>query len=257
MAIDLSDKYYVKKTSSGQWEDVSQKFLGVRILKLDGMNEQGDAVNVFTQQFVDSQSEDFFVTKKDGLGNDVIVRKNVELQLTFICGTRYGAVDTQTVHDAFVDYITKHGDFYIKSKYVGKESHVVCQKAYKPTTQKLQRGASDSYIIGTMELHTLNAPSASSDVHVGDLYIGFGGTTISNPATLTNVQHYNTQSADGDYSIICPSLSYLWICFSGTIGDVSHAGFEIPMADRISVGNLWCYRSANSIVPHTMSFSIT
>lgn len=257
MVRGLENKYYVRKTTSGEWEDLTTKFVGLKILMLDGMNEQGDAVNVYSEQWVGSQSEDFMVTTQDGQGNDVVIRKNVDLQLTFIVGTRYGALDTQTTHDAFVEYATKQGDFYIKSKYTGKEAHVICLKSYKPTTQKLHRGVMGSFIMGTIELHTLDMPQTSSPEPVlGDLYIGFGGETISDPTTLTNVQHYNTDDATGSYQIVCPSLSYLWICFSSTIGNVTTNGFDVPMNGAVVVGDYMCYRTANNIKPHTMSFNI-
>lgn len=257
MAHGLNNKYYVRKTTSAEWEDLATKFQGVKVLKLDGMNEQGDAVNVYSEQWINSQAEDFLVTTQDGQGNDVIIRKNVELQLTFIAGTRYGALDTQAIHDAFIEYTTKQGDFYIKSKYTGKEAHVVCLKGYKPTTQKLHRGVSDSYIMGTVELHTLDMPQTSSpEPTLGNLYIGFGGAVISDPTTLTNVQHFNTDNPAGSYTIVCPSLSYLWICFNGEIGDVTANGFEVPMNGAVIVGDYRCYRTANDIKPHTMTFNI-
>lgn len=156
MAQDLSNKYFIKRLSTDEWEDISTKFRGVKILSCDGFNERGEAVNVYNEQWVDSQHEDFLVASDNG----VVVRKNVDLSLTFICGTRYGASDTQVCHDTFIDYITRNGDFYIKSRYAGKEAHVACLKQYKPTTQKLHRGIANSYIMGTVELHTLDEPSA-------------------------------------------------------------------------------------------------
>lgn len=261
MAASTKDKYYVRRTTSDEWSEISSTFEGCHILSLDGMNAQGDAVNVYSSQWTDSQTEDFMVTTQDGQGNDVIIRKNVDLQLTFICGQRYGALDTQQVHDAFVDYVTGHGDFYIKSKYTGKEAHVVCLKSYKPTTQKLQRGVNNSYIMGTIELHTLEMPQNSSpDPTLGDLYIGFGGSslgTMTDVNNLANKQHFNVSSAVWDYEIVCPSTSYLWICFTGTIGMVKANGFEVPVIESTSIGNLRCYRTYNAIVPHTMNFSIT
>lgn len=257
MAASTKDKYYVRRTTSEGWKDISANdmFKGCYILSLDGTNAQGDAVNVFTQQYVDSQSEDYLL-----VGNNVI-RKNVDLTLTFICGQRYGALDTQQVHDDFIDYVTKHGDFYIKSKYTEKEAHVVCLKGYKPTTQKLQRGVMGSYIMGTIELHTLDMPQTSSPEPIlGDLYIGFGGATLGTMTDINNLankQHFNVSSAAGDYQIVCPSTSYLWICFTGAIGMVKANGFEVPIIESTSIGNLRCYRTYNAIVPHTMNFSIT
>ena len=257
MAGNLSDRYYVKKDLDDEWEDLTRKFVGLKILSVDGMNETGDAINVYTEQFLDSQEEDFMVTSQDEQGNDVIIRKNVDLQMTFICGTRYGAIDTQKCHDDFIEYITKQGDFYIKSKYTGKEVHVISLKGYKPTTQKLHRGVVGSYIMGTIELHTLDMPQTSSqEPTLGHLYIGFGNAVISDPTTLANVQHFNTDNPVGSYTIACPSLSYLWICFNGEIGDVTANGFEVPMNAPVSVGDYRCYRTANNIKPHTMTFKI-
>lgn len=251
LGTDLSEKYYVRRYASDEWEDVTEKFVGVKILKIGGFNEKGDAVNIYNEQWTESQSEDFIVTGSSGN----IIRKNIDLSLTFICGERYGANDTQECHDDFVDWITKHGDFYIKSEYTNKEAHVICTKGYKPTTQKLQRGANNSYVIGTIDLHTLDAPSNEGG-YVGDLYIGFGGTTLSDVTTLTNVQHYNVDDASGDYNIVCPSLSYLWICTSNEIDGAQSSGFNIPLETPTTLSGLSCYRTSSNIKPHTMNFTI-
>ena len=154
MAQNLSNKYFVKRTAGGSWEDVTTKFAGIKILSIDGMNELGDAQNVYTAQWVNSQVEDYHLT-----GGSVI-RTNVDISVTFVAGQRYGAANTQSAHDAFVNYMCNQGDLYIKSTYTGKYAHVVCIKGYKPTTQKLHRG-SNSYILGTITLHTLDKPSNS------------------------------------------------------------------------------------------------
>lgn len=150
----LSGKYFVRTSASGAWEDVTTKFAGVKILTFDGFNELGDSINVYDEQWVNSAVEDVMV-----VGN-TIVRKNVDLSLTFICGTRYGASDTQTVHDNFINYMCKQGALYVKSAYVGKQAHVICLKSYKPTTQRLQRG-NDSYIMGTITLHCIEPPTSA------------------------------------------------------------------------------------------------
>ena len=153
MAQNLANKYFVRKSSSDSWEDITTKFVGVKVLSIDGMNEIGDSVNVFTQQWVGSQVEDYYLS-----GNSII-RSNVDLSVTFVVGERYGASDTQTVHDNFINYMCNQGDFYIRSAYTCKYAHVVCLKGYKPTTQKLHRG-NNSYILGTITLHTLSAPTS-------------------------------------------------------------------------------------------------
>ena len=163
MAQDLSNKYFVKRQESDSWQDVTTLFDGIKILSIKGFNEEGESVNVYSEQWVNSQTEDFLVTTKDENDNDVVIRKNVDLEMTFIAGSRYSAngnVDTQTVYDLFKDYICKHGDFYIKSSYSGKFAHVVCLKGLKPTTEKLHRG-NNSYIIATTTLHTIDSVSKS------------------------------------------------------------------------------------------------
>ena len=153
------NRFFVKNTQSGTFQDITTMFDGVAVLKLDGMLAKGEPVNVYTAQWIDSQQEDFMITTLDGNDNPVVVRKNVDLELTFIVRQKYatGTIDVQTVHDNFVDYITG-SDIWLKSSYVGnKYVHCVCLKEYKPTTVKLGRG-DNSYIMGTITLHCLDAP---------------------------------------------------------------------------------------------------
>ena len=154
-----SNRFFAKNTESGTFQDITTMFDGVAVLKLDGMLAKGEPVNVYTAQWIDSQQEDFMITTLDGNDNPVVVRKNVDLELTFIVRQKYatGTIDVQTVHDDFVDYITG-SDIWLKSSYVGnKYVHCVCLKEYKPTTVKLGRG-DNSYIMGTITLHCLDAP---------------------------------------------------------------------------------------------------
>jgi len=154
-----SNRFFAKNTESGTFQDITTMFDGVAVLKLDGMLVKGEPVNVYTAQWIDSQQEDFMITTLDGSDNPVVVRKNVDLELTFIVRQKYatGTIDVQTVHDSFVDYITG-SDVWLKSSYVGnKYVHCVCLKEYKPTTVKLGRG-DNSYIMGTITLHCLDAP---------------------------------------------------------------------------------------------------
>ena len=153
------NRFFVKNTQSGTFQDITTMFDGVAVLKLDGMLAKGEPVNVYTAQWIDSQQEDFMITTLDDNDNPVVIRKNVDLELTFIVRQKYatGTIDVQTVHDNFVDYITG-SDVWLKSSYVGnKYVHCVCLKEYKPTTVKLGRG-NNSYIMGTITLHCLDAP---------------------------------------------------------------------------------------------------
>jgi hypothetical protein len=181
--------------------------------------------------------------------------------MTFICGERYGAIDTQTCYENFVAYIAKQGDFWIKSGYTGLQAHVVCLKGFKPTTQKLQRGTR-SYIMATAPLHCLApATEATPDPVVGDMYVGFGAATIYTEAqiqSLTNVQHYNVNDYERTCTIVNPSTAYLWICVKGTLDGytVKANGFEVPMNAAVSIDEYRCYRSTNGILAHTMTFNI-
>ena len=156
-----ANRYFVKNTSNGTFADITALFNGVAVLKLDGMLAKGKPVNIYTAQWIDSQQEDFMITTLDGSNNPVVIRENVDLELTFIVRQKYATstINVQSVHDNFVDYMTG-SDVWLKSSYVGnKYVHCVCLKEYKPTTVKLERG-NDSYIIGTITFHTLDAPTS-------------------------------------------------------------------------------------------------
>lgn len=149
----------MRKTSSAQWEDVTDKWNGVKILSIGGFNEQGEAINVFRQQWMDG-SEDIEVTEQDDQGNDVIRRSNVDINLTFIVARRYASsiIDEQTVYNSVIAYMCKSGSFYIKSLYEGMQVQVISLKSVKPTAKKLHRGQ-NSFIMTTIELHCKEEPT--------------------------------------------------------------------------------------------------
>jgi hypothetical protein len=155
-----ANRYFVKNTSNGTFADITTLFDGVAVLKLDGMLAKGKPINIFTQQWLSNQKEDFLITTLDGSNNPVVIRENVDLELTFIVRQKYASstINVQSVHDNFVDYMTG-SDVWLKSSYVGnKYVHCVCLKEYKPTTVRLGRG-NDSYIMGTITLHSIDAPT--------------------------------------------------------------------------------------------------
>lgn len=163
MAQDLRNKYFAKNTANGTFVDLTTTFNGLRVLKVDGMLAKGQAVNIYNEQWVNSQEEDFMITTRDEYGNPIVVRENVDIDITFAVKQKYAsgntAIDVKQVHDAFISYMT-NSDVWIKSAYVNNEYvHCVCLKGYKPTIAKLQRG-DNSFIMGTLTLHTLDAPKA-------------------------------------------------------------------------------------------------
>lgn len=157
--------YFTKNLESAAWEDITSKFDGVRILKMDGFLAKGKPINIFTQQWLSNQKEDFLITTKDSNNNPVVIRENVDIDITFIVRKKYATTqtgfDVRAVHDSFISFLTD-SDVWIKSAYLGnKYVHCVCLKEYKPTTVKLGRG-DNSYIIGTITLHALDAPTIDS-----------------------------------------------------------------------------------------------
>lgn len=260
---ELRDKYFVRKSVNDAWEDITTKFDGVKVLAISDFNTVGKSVNIYNAQWITelTQNEDYAVGTEDGQGNPVVLRENIDISITFIVGNKYAttAIDVVQVHDTFVNYLTD-GALYIKSKYTNKEVKCVCLDEYKPTTEKLQRG-NVSWIMGTLKLHTLGKPQQSVQPVLGNLYIGFGDdavTSVQEIQALVNVQHYNKANPSGNYTIVCPSLSYLWICTEGTVGNVTSNGFEVPMNSATLIGTYRCYRTYHNIRANTtMEFTIT
>lgn len=165
MNNNSKNKYFVKNTQNGSFTDVTTLYDGVAVLKVTGMLEKGKPVNIYTAQWTDSQTEDFLITTLDGNNNPVVIRENVDIDITFVVRKKYATTQTgfnvQTVHDNFVSYMT-NTDIWIKSAYLGnKYVHCVCLKEYKPTTVELMRG-DESYIIGTITLHALESPALAT-----------------------------------------------------------------------------------------------
>ena len=161
----LTGKYQIKNTANGSYADVQSRFNGLCILKVDGLIDKGKAVNIYTAQWIDSQTEDFLITKTVN-NAPVVIRENVDIEVTFIIRAKYhsdygssgfAGLDVEALHDSFINYMTG-SDVWIKSLYVDKAVHCVCLKEYKPTAVKLHRG-DDSYIMGTLTLHTLSEPT--------------------------------------------------------------------------------------------------
>lgn len=153
---DSSGRYYVKNTSGGTYQDITTLFDGVAILKMEGMLSQGKPINIYTAQWIDSQVEDFLITTLDSNNNPIVIRENVDIDITFIVRQKYAAtaINVLTTHNNFVNYMT-NTDVWIKSSYSGnKSAHCVCLKEYKPTTISLERG-DKSYMMGTITLHCL------------------------------------------------------------------------------------------------------
>lgn len=176
----LNGKYFFSSTGDlGSWNDFADYFTGLKILKISGFNDIGDAVNIFTQQWTDSQTEDVMVTTKKRVQQqrfvDWVIRENVDLTVSFIVSERYNpfydpvdpTTHTQHLYTNFA-YLFSHrmGVFYIYSAYAKAYAKVALLKGIKITTEKLNRGK-NSYILGTMTLHIVD--DVVRDVEVEDL----------------------------------------------------------------------------------------
>ena len=155
MAKKITNKYFVKNAANGSFADVTTLFDGVNVLAVEGLDAKGKALNVYIEQWIDGGT-DFMITSNNGQ----IVRENVSIKVVFVVGQRYAnsTIDTQTVYDSFVDYMT-NTDVWIKSMYFGKQVHCVAIDKVEPKTVKLKRGVNE-YILGEIPLQTLGAPTA-------------------------------------------------------------------------------------------------
>lgn len=155
----LTDKYAYRKGTTGSWTEFGS-IAGVRVLSIDGIDERGDAVNVYSEQWVNSETEDFLIADDE----NKIIRKNVDINLTLIVSRRYTIsedIDEQQVYDSIISTLCETGDLYLRSYYVNKIVHVVCLKSFKPTAVKLHRGR-NSYILATIPFHVLEPPETIS-----------------------------------------------------------------------------------------------
>lgn len=159
MAInnELKQTYFVKK-EGGYWRDVTAITSGVRVLAVEGFFDKGEPVNIYTAQWVNSQTEDFLVAHED----NTVIRKNTDIKITFMVHQKFAntnaTIDVATQHDAFVEYLTS-GVIWVRSMYADKEVKCVCLEKYEPTTVKLKRNPSTSFMLGTITLHTLEQPT--------------------------------------------------------------------------------------------------
>lgn len=157
---DLRNVYFIKNTESGEFVDITTAFDGVRVLSITGIASKGKAINVYCEQWLNSDKEDFLVTSNNG----TIVRENVDIEVTFLVHQRYASntIDVKTQHDLFVKYLTDK-DVWIRTGYQNNViAHCVCIDAYEPTTMKLQRNISANYALGTIKLHCLENITTTS-----------------------------------------------------------------------------------------------
>ena len=156
----MENLYFIKFSQSGVYQDINSLVDGVRILKIDGLYGLGKPVNIYTAKWINDDEEDFLITKEDIRGNPIVIRENIDIEITFIVsnGSTYTNdpfINVGANHDEFIGLLMG-SDVWIKSDYSDKEVRCVCLEEYRPTTIKLKR--QKSYILGTIKLHTLAPP---------------------------------------------------------------------------------------------------
>lgn len=144
--LTIANKYFIKKGVE-TFADITTKFSGVTILKIDKFLARGKAKNIYTQSWINSNTEDVHVP-------DIVFFENTDINITFIVRGNSAI----TVHDTFIDYLTKNKTT-IKSLHVNKQSDFVCLTEYEPTLVHLGRTNEDNYIMGTITLHRVTETS--------------------------------------------------------------------------------------------------
>ena len=91
MANKSSGRYYAKNTENGTFADITTLYDGVAVLKVDGFNAKGKPVNIYSEQWINNQTEDFMITTLDGSSNPVVIRENTDIEITFIVMQKYAS----------------------------------------------------------------------------------------------------------------------------------------------------------------------
>ena len=257
MNNSLDNKYFVKHGSES-YADICTKYDGVRILQVEGLFSQGEAVNVYNEQWTDTQEEDFMITTMDNDNNPVVIHKNQDIKIVFVVSNRYanGLIDVGLQHDAFVNYMSQ-GEIWIKSIYSNKEAKCALLSSYTPNAVKLHRNYG-TYILGELTMHVLDIPQVITDDVSGDLYVGLGDATLSAISQLVDADHFdNIDNPSGNYTYDILETGYVWVCSQYLIESITSGGYIVPITDVVVIGEYRCYRTQNQILPHTMQFKIT
>lgn len=148
----ISNKYFVKDSVNTTYVDITTKFVGLNLLKIDDFNKKGKAKNIYNQSWINSNNEDVYIP-------DVVCFEQPDINFTFIVRDDDDHnVDVQSVHDNFIDYMTTN-KVTIKSLYANKEADFICLNDYAPTMSHVKQIAGQNYILGTISMHRVTANS--------------------------------------------------------------------------------------------------
>ena len=146
----IPNRYFVKDSVNTTYVDITTKFVGLTLLIVDNFNKKGKAKNIYNQSWVNSNTEDVYIP-------DTVYFEQPDIDFTFIVrDSDNHSVNVQSVHDAFIDYMTTH-KVTIKSLYADKEADFICLAEYKPTLTHVKRPVGNNYITGTIQMHRVTA----------------------------------------------------------------------------------------------------
>ena len=219
---DIANEYLVKR-GDGNFVTIASLFSGVRITKIDGFMRLGKPVNIYTSQWINSQTEDYKIAN----GNNQVIRENVDIDITFIVSDKYGAVNVRQQHDAFVAYMT-NGALYIKSNYVDRTLRCVCLKEYQPTKVHLKRPTGSNYMTGTITLHALDSRAGEDDGYIDDPY---GSSTTIN---TSNVFDTSFDEFQDELNQVFFNKSDVKVSVVGTTLMMTTTAPNVPAAQSIS-----------------------
>ena len=141
---------YFIKTGTEAYADVTVKWPGLHFLKIDKLAAQGKPKNIYTADWVNSNTLDVYVP-------DIVCFESNEIELSFIIWDAHDhTVDVPRTHEDFISYMTTH-KVDIWSKYLGVENSFVCMSEYEPTTVHVSFAPGANYILGTLPFHKVNS----------------------------------------------------------------------------------------------------
>lgn len=142
----IANKYFIKDSVNTTYVDITTKYQGLTLLKIDDLDKEGKAKNIFHQSWLNSSNEDVFIPA-------VVYFEQPDIDFTFIVKDSDNPnINVQSVHDAFIKYM-RTTKVTIKSLYDDKEADFICIDDYAPTKKHIKRKPGHNYILGTLPMH--------------------------------------------------------------------------------------------------------
>ena len=144
----ITGKYFFKTKETDNWTDFVAYNPYFDILSVKGLDSLGAPMNIFTQQWVNSDSMDVYVP-------DTVHRETNAVEINFIVWNKYSPNATASTISSNHDMIIKQFvglTWWFKSLYSFRSCQLICQDVYEPTLVHLRPNGELSYITGTLKL---------------------------------------------------------------------------------------------------------